>query len=188
MLFKKLIKYNPTSVSSVGRLYGNEKKHILVTCDNENTKITIIFVCWTITRVINNDYKVYRLLKDQSVTTNNCPLMQISDTHFTEGFWSDKYDYYQFKNNSLPLPIETNIKVDFDFLKKLDKVFEKSKKTEMFGCSYCRICDKINGGTEYCIENNNVTFTVPCGIKHYYEDHNVQPSEKFYNFIQNYTL
>lgn len=46
--------------------------------------------------------------------------------------------------------------------------------------------NKMNGSREYRLKKDGVTFKFPEGLIHYYEDHMVQPSDEFYDFIMNY--
>lgn len=51
--------------------------------------------------------------------------------------------------------------------------------TYYYGCSFCRLCDKSNGGTEYGIDG----FVWPSGYLHYLKEHNVQMEISFKQYI-----
>lgn len=79
-----------------------------------------------------------------------------------------------------------------EFLEKLKNIMLRENSKYCYNLeliqycrfSKCRICEKNNGSAEYVITNNEgIKFKFPEGLLHYYETHNVQPSEKFYEFI-----
>lgn len=109
------------------------------------------------------------------------PLIQINSTKFIEGYWFDENDSSTYK---YPKPQITENIVDPNFIHKLIEVTDSAKFRQCLGLSHCRLCDKLNNGSkEYTIENDNIIFVYPQGLLHYYLDHNVQPSNEFYNFI-----
>lgn len=69
------------------------------------------------------------------------------------------------------------------------------KFVHCMGGSWCRLCqnscncdheDKTTkrlGGTEGIIVKNNITYRFPEGVLHYYKDHDVQPSQEFFDLI-----
>ena len=80
-----------------------------------------------------------------------------------------------------------NCIADKKFINKLENI-EKYTKVEGIiyrGFSNCRICKKINGAAEYSIAKDGIKYIYPSGIIHYYKDHNVKPSDEFYNLIIN---
>jgi hypothetical protein len=110
------------------------------------------------------------------------------------------YEGYGYSECSpdYPMPLQTDVPVRQDFLDNLeillglmlepDQEWSVSLNNYM-GHSSCRLYDKDNNGSaEYTISNNNVTFNVPCGIFHYYKDHNVQPSDDFLKFVMNFNI
>ena len=116
------------------------------------------------------------------------PLTKISDNKFIEGYWQTKSECLCCNGIKYPFPKSSDIKVDADFLYKLDTILAESdlvKKNEYFGSSECRLCKNSNGCTEYTIKHNNMQFTFPSGLIHYYMIHNVQPSDEFKLFIEN---
>ncbi len=112
-----------------------------------------------------------------------------------EGFWSSK---------KVPVPNTINPIIKKQFLEKLDKVEKfinvlnpypptNVKKPKIFqewyinhykGLSWCRICNKNNGASEY--KTNKWRW--PQGYRHYIIDHNTKPSEKFYKYIMDLDL
>lgn len=64
----------------------------------------------------------------------------------------------------------------------------KSKVNDYMGHSKCRLCGVANGSEEYQTKYNDIIYRFPGGVKHYYEKHNVQPSNEFIEFIINYSL
>jgi hypothetical protein len=64
---------------------------------------------------------------------------------------------------------------------------ETENANEYLGSSYCRLCDlNFNGNKELKLIKDNITFTFPEGLIHYYIQHNVEPSNEFKEFILNY--
>jgi hypothetical protein len=125
------------------------------------------------------------------------PLTKIREGHYVEGYWYAGTDAEvslvvdgqkltcDMREYQLPFPKQTETAVNEKFLQKLLEVqtAPSCKKEDYFGFSGCRLCHKANGGTEYSVTNNGQTFTFPSGLIHYYEEHNVQPSKEFYDFI-----
>ena len=114
---------------------------------------------------------------------SNYPLTKISDTKFMEGYWSNVDDFDSMK---YPQPLATDIPVNKDFLDKLKRINEKAYQIHYLGFSHCRICKCLNGTAEYVLSNENIQFNYPEGLLHYYEKHNVKPSDEFFHFIMDY--
>lgn len=103
-----------------------------------------------------------------------------------EGFWYSEYEPYY------PMPISTSTKVDNKFLQKLTSILNTKNDTnnikiEWFdGCSDCRLCEEEYGSQTFHCTFNGITWSFPSGLIHYYQDHNVQPSNDFYKFIMEF--
>lgn len=125
--------------------------------------------------------------KDDNKHINYYPLTKVSNDTFIEGYWHNR----QLDNSGNPIypfPLATETKVDPQFLTKLQHVIMKKASVDYyFGYSRCRLCDNDrNGNSEYNINNGTLTFQFPSGLLHYYIDHNVQPSDEFYEFVMSY--
>jgi len=124
---------------------------------------------------------------------NNCsnyPLTKIDNNNFIEGYWKNILSSYP---DNYPYPKVSDTKVSNEFINKLEQIMNCNNssniiKEEYFGFSYCRLCNCNNGGNEFIIKSNNITFRMPEGMIHYYINHNVQPSKEFYDFIMNFNL
>jgi hypothetical protein len=118
---------------------------------------------------------------------------------YIEGYWNNN----TLKGIKLPYPIETNEEVPKNFLKKLEKledvimdnndnnILKEYRKIEFLqtkGYSRCRICNERNGSCEYVFTYRNKKYRFPEGLRHYYENHNVQPTNEFYNTVMNYNI
>jgi hypothetical protein len=97
-----------------------------------------------------------------------------------EGFWYEIND----KESNYPKVEEfiKDTKVPEDFLNKLGEVELYAKKVGYLGYSKCRVCSRNNGDTT----NISGEFSFPQGYRHYLEEHNVHPSERFKKFVMNY--
>ena len=42
----------------------------------------------------------------------------------------------------------------------------------------------MNGNKEYSYTIKDITFYIPEGLRHYYTEHNVHPSDKFRKFVE----
>jgi hypothetical protein len=118
---------------------------------------------------------------------SNYPLTKIDENNFIEGYWFSD-DLYS-DNINYPFPIsEKNKNVSEDFLTKLHYLCNTlgNIKKDYQGGSQCRLCNEHCGGSEYKIKKNDITFTFPNGIFHYYECHNVMPSNEFLQFIMDF--
>lgn len=124
-------------------------------------------------------------LKEPTIPTNNYPLTKIDEQHFIEGYWFENKSIYP--SEDYPWPLVTDIEVNKEFIKNFKTICEVCERIYCHGPSYCRLCDKHNMNSEYKITFNDITFTFPFGLLHYYIDHNVQPSDEFYNFIMCYS-
>jgi hypothetical protein len=50
--------------------------------------------------------------------------------------------------------------------------------------SFCRLCSKENGASEYQIVTAGTRYRWPDGFRHYVKTHNVMPSRQFHTFIK----
>ena len=136
--------------------------------------------------------------------------IQINKTTFLEGEWSTtkEGDMIYFKNNGtyfhriytedknkivrttrLPFPTPTNKK----YYDELDEFISKFKRMpaddgEDYDSYYsCVLCDwkEGMGDYEYTNKETGITFRWYEGLIHYYVEHKVMPSERFYNFVMN---
>lgn len=111
-------------------------------------------------------------------STNIAP-RRFSSKDKLEGFWYSKIEPYY------PMPVRTDTPVDPVFLNTLKQIMSKHAKVHQSkGSSPCRLCIKKNGSQEY----QYGPWHFPSGLIHYYEDHNVQPSPAFRNFIMEQVL
>ena len=67
------------------------------------------------------------------------------------------------------------------FLVRLARREKTAKITRFRGASECRICGCRNGSAEF----SSGRWRWPSGLRHYVEDHNVEPSDEFVTFIIN---
>lgn len=148
----------------------------------EQTNIEIMYKYKNIINIENGKIKVGNKF-EKKINHNNNPLTKINDNKFIEGYW---YEDYLFRNHDLPIPIESNVVIDKDFIKKLCDIYNQVIPKSFYGSSMCRICKQSNGSDEYELGKNNTSFIFPSGLIHYYINHNVQPSKNFYEFIMDY--
>jgi hypothetical protein len=162
-----------------GKYYIENKKIYIhsSSCD----PIYVIIKCAN--TLLMNSYKISfgsSILPIDVNQLNNYPLTKVSDKCYIEGYWATiGYGY----DLSYPWPKPGDQQVNQDFLDRLEELKNESEVTSSFGFSTCRLCGKNNGGDEYRVTKNDITFLIPEGLVHYYEDHLVQPSEEFYNFV-----
>jgi hypothetical protein len=92
-----------------------------------------------------------------------------------EGYWYSKYE------PKYPSPVANDEPWEgkAEFLEKLTQKESRTPVDRYKGWSNCRLCNKNNGSTEFKTSN----WRWPEGYKHYIEDHNVKPSDEFYQFI-----
>lgn len=116
--------------------------------------------------------------------TSDYPLTKVSDTSFIEGYWKNS------TSPGYPFPKATDTKVEEQFLTILTHIMNTYPCNYYRGLSTCRLCKKMNGCGEYrikkMVDGKEITFVFPEGLKHYYQDHNVQPSKEFYDFIKGF--
>lgn len=140
----------------------------------------------------------------KEIQTNNIfyPLTKINDNEFIEGYWITGYWCEEtnkwienIDNTNYPKPESSNESISEEFIDKLKQLFNSEfthsniNCSSFMGYSECRLCGCCNGNSEYKLKNqDNITFTVPEGIIHYYKEHNVQPSKEFYDFVMNFNL
>ncbi len=137
--------------------------------------------------------------------TNGYPLTKVSNTEYIEGYWRSSNTYKCIcndANRNYPVPIPSNAPNDNAFLQKLDqviklldrldiqerqqyKLLDSNYKVTYLGYSNCRLCQQICGSCEYLLKFNGILYRFPEGIVHYYQKHNVKPSNEFRNVIMN---
>lgn len=97
---------------------------------------------------------------------------------FYEGFW------YNSEEPHFPFPRGTDTKLNPEFIRRMKYLVHKCHITMYMGYSHCRLCGFDRNGDSDCgIRGDGKVFFFPNGIIHYYEAHNVLPSEDFYNFV-----
>lgn len=118
---------------------------------------------------------------------------------YYEGYWRKTEDgkmssddlYYQSEYVGLPFPKPMKVKSDelklfIEDLKLVEsKIYGLDGGSQSYmGYSKCRCCGIENGIEEFHIEyDKNSVLVWPCGLIHYYQEHNIIPSKKFYDFI-----
>ena len=183
----------PALNSVTGLVFGNDNLKIDVISD-QPINIEVLYIINNVLRIdgfsknvnVMVPTKYHKLMHEPS---KGSPLYKVNDTEFIEGYWANPScindsDRSRFKYN---LPIETNIRVDTKFMEKLNNMINNGDcdSTHYNGFSACRVCNKANGSREFKLSNGHISFRFPEGLLHYYNDHNVQPSEQFYYFIMN---
>ena len=121
----------------------------------------------------------YHCLFNSENVVNNYPLTKVSENVFIEGYWYEN----TFINQKYPSPLSSTIPVDEIFINKLKTLIKTTQFIDWLGPSMCRLCNKSVGNKEYESVRNNITFRFPEGIVHYYIEHNVKPSNEFYDFV-----
>jgi len=121
-------------------------------------------------------------------TLSNYPLVKQNETTFTEGFWYDDRDFFKDDFTNLPYPKESTNEIDIEFIEKYKKVVEKCDYFSYMGNSICRLCKQDNGNNEYEIVEDDIKYIFPEGILHYYENHNIKPSNEFKKVIMEFNL
>ena len=85
------------------------------------------------------------------------------------GYWYSKYE------PQCPMPVENS--ASEEQVKQQLEIFQQfnSGEDEVFyrGWSRCRICEEVNGSSEFEKYVNGEKYGIPSGLKHYIEDHNV---------------
>jgi len=87
-----------------------------------------------------------------------------------EGFWSP---------DNVPNTNEEKWDGQDEFLKQLQKKERRALKTTYRGWSNCRVCNRMNGSCEFSLED----VVWPSGFRHYVDDHNHKPTQRFIDFI-----
>jgi hypothetical protein len=100
-----------------------------------------------------------------------------TDSHI-EGYWSESNGA-----DRLPIPIPSSAIVDPAFLAKLEAMEGLTHRQGYLGPSMCRLCNRSVGCNEFTLRHDGQTWRWPEGLRHYYEVHQVQPSEAFASFI-----
>jgi len=187
-----------------GKYITNTKKLTIESDIKTNYKIMIKFFS-----VMYDNFIKVKLTDTpaNSLNYSSYPLTKINETYFLEGFWTNGFfcKYYNrfFMNNecgnywikcknkqniTYPYPISSKIKIPDIFMNKFEQIINDTNIIikDKINKSQCRLCGCENGSKEYTLQKNNITFIVPEGIKHYYNDHCVHPSKEFYFFVMNY--
>lgn len=173
---------NRTHGIFAGKFYGDENKNLIITGKN-GTKLNIIINYFNILIYDDNTIEL-DCLKERLPDYNNFyPLTKLSDNKYVEGYW---FNSISEQTSTFPFPKETEKIVDINFLNKLKNCMSILKKIDYCGPSMCRICKQCNGNIEYELIENDVKYLFPEGVMHYYQDHNVQPSDEFYALIMNF--
>ena len=98
-----------------------------------------------------------------------------------EGFWASDREPH------LPKPVSTSWKGRESFLRLLSRVESRVESgvesTTYRGFSWCRMCDKNNGSSEFKLDIGGNVWVWPEGYTHYIKDHQVRPSLAFEEFI-----
>jgi len=111
------------------------------------------------------------------------PLTNIGNNEYNEGFWfSDKEQIY-------PIPKIEKISIDETFISDFKLVTKNLKLNNMytpyFGVSSCRFTNiNISGNKTYHLKYGIDMFNYPEGLIYYYNNFNVQPSDKFKTAIK----
>jgi hypothetical protein len=92
-----------------------------------------------------------------------------------EGYWYSRHTP-QFPK---PVPNDQPWEGQAEFLKALSKKEVGGPQHRFKGFSLCRICECINGSTEY----ESGEWSWPSGLRHYVEVHNVKPSDEFIEWV-----
>lgn len=90
-----------------------------------------------------------------------------------EGFW----------DSNGPIPRSTDITIDPEFIKRVKYIIRMADLKSNLYLLTCNLCNYTCGETSGYISCRNMTFKVRNDIIHYYEKHNVLPSEEFYKFV-----
>lgn len=101
--------------------------------------------------------------------------MPTSKDEKREGFWRSQ------EEPDLPMPMARSKPMGDkgEFLCNLQLKQDGARESAYRGFSVCRICRKPNGNEEYA----GGGWRWPQGYRHYIEEHNVQPSPEFFDFI-----
>jgi hypothetical protein len=99
------------------------------------------------------------------------------------GFWRDAED---FTHTFTDFPVEhsathTQAKA-IQLLEAREDYCRRRPETHVtdyYGCSFCRICNKPNGASEYRMDG----FVWPSGYLHYLKDHQVQMDPSFHAYL-----
>jgi hypothetical protein len=101
------------------------------------------------------------------------------------GYWRTKRDSL----SNFPFPDENSSDVVYDeeYIKTVKDVLDKNSEIIQYrGYSNCRICNKLNGSSEYCINYKNETFCIPQGYFHYLTEHCVKMDDTLMEIIEYY--
>lgn len=166
---------------------NNKNNHINVITD-KSTNITILYCCRDYLKLSETSIQFGGVLKIRQHNGNYYPLTKISDSKFIEGYWFPTNPSDKDFDIGYPKPICQTKTVDINFINKFKLLNKKAESKSYFGSSNCRICNRVNGSNEFISKNDSIEFTYPEGLFHYYEDHNVHPSDEFYNFVMDYPI
>jgi hypothetical protein len=114
------------------------------------------------------------------------PTLSYSHQKKVEGYWRGRYE----PDKDLPSPELFNGTPTEEY-KKFVKTFSDMKYVSPFpemymGYSYCRICNMKNGSGEYNVDYKGCKVYYTEGLLHYYQEHNVLPSEEFYRIVMSF--
>lgn len=137
-----------------------------------------------------NNFNYQNILKEIDQKNNDIDQHnnEYYKNHIFVGFWKDLEDpsmdiFSKIKLKDIP---EKNLDKNHNknIVEKIYKLQKIANVEEYFGCSYCRICNKSNGGKEYSYDK----YVWPEGYIHYLSDHNIKIDQDFENFINKLDL
>lgn len=133
-----------------------------------------------ITNLVKNTYKVshdWAALHQLCANVRWLSAYPASNNH--EGFWSGDYGA-----DGCPIPIPGDDPVDPAFIEKLQTIQEGANQTEYLGISGCLVCGHMTKMTTYSdILGDDTMWHWTSLLVHYYTDHNVKPSDEFYQAV-----
>lgn len=97
------------------------------------------------------------------------------------GYWSDG-------KNGFPMPTANEVNNNDEAVLKLEAIFALGEEIYCKGMSPCRCCNKMNGSSEFHIQDNKNTYIIPEGYKHYLQDHKIKPSPLIDQLYENLIL
>lgn len=110
--------------------------------------------------------------------------------HVFVGFWKDLETPSMDIFSEIPLKDlpEQNTQINHNekknIINKILNLQRLAEKEEYFGCSYCRVCNKSNGGNEYTFDK----YVWPEGYLHYITEHNIKIDTEFEHFLNELNL
>lgn len=167
----------------------NKLLHIESACGSNIGKIR--FLIQFMSELQCDEYATYAQCINFPIKNNpnSNPLTKLSDNVFVEGYWQEYNECGCCNKLKYPFPVESETKVNEIFLQNLEHIKKYCKIDCYFGSSYCRLCNICNGGNEYSFTlSNGNTYKFPEGLVHYYQVHNVQPSDIFVEAVEEYVV